>query len=347
MKLVLKYLQSHLKIIILLVIFTVVFVVVFRLYNIPTEPVLYAAVLCSIIGLIALVITFSFFVAKHRILIGLQKSIAVSIDRLPSHNLIIEEDYRELIRILHSENKRLADSFDIQHRDMLQYYTLWAHQIKTPISAMRLLLQAEESQDNSELESELFKIEQYVEMVLGYLRSDSMSTDLSINKYELNDIVKQAVRKYAREFIRRKIRLNYEELQCQILTDEKWLVFALEQLISNALKYTRKGEISIYMEACPSMELCSADIYSSGKDAQKTLIIQDSGIGILAEDLPRVFERGFTGFNGRLDKKSTGIGLYLVKRILKMLGHTISIESTENEGTKVILGLDSPKIAFD
>ncbi|MGB4381461.1 MAG: ATP-binding protein, partial [Bacillota bacterium] len=208
--------------------------------------------------------------------------------------------------------------------DMVDYYTTWAHQIKTPIAAMRLLLQSEQSETNSELLEQLFKIEQYVEMALQYLRLENISSDLVLKEHSLDTIVKQAVRKYSNSFIRKKIKLNYAELNHNVLTDEKWLVFVIEQILSNALKYTDSGEISIYMD----------------DEMPDTLVIEDTGIGIAEEDLPRVFERGFTGYTGRIDKKATGIGLFLCKQILDRLSHTITIESQVGEGTKVKIGLD-------
>jgi len=207
---------------------------------------------------------------------------------------------------------------------MVDYYTTWAHQIKTPIAAMRLILQSEKSETNSELLEQLFRTEQYVEMVLQYLRLENLNNDLLFKRYPIDDLVKQAVRKYSKSFIRQKIKLNYENLNRDVLTDEKWLVFVIEQILSNALKYTREGSISIYMdEVLPY-----------------TLVIEDTGIGIEQEDLPRVFEKGFTGYNRRSDKKSTGIGLYLCKQILNRLSHTIKIESVTGKGSKVKIGLD-------
>ena len=152
--------------------------------------------------------------------------------------------------------------------------------------------------------------------------------DLVFEKQELDDLIHQAVRKYAPLFIRRKIALQYEDVHCQILTDEKWLEFVLEQVLSNALKYTRKGKIKIYMDP----------------QSPKTLVIEDTGIGIAPEDLPRVFERGYTGYNGRTDKRSTGIGLYLCKQIMDRLSHTIRIESEMGVGTRVYLGLDTVEL---
>ena len=166
-------------------------------------------------------------------------------------------------------------------------------------------------------------------MVLGYLRIESISSDLVLSQYYLSDVVKQAIRKYATIFIGQKITLDFKEMDCMVLTDEKWLVFVIEQILSNALKYTKSGTISIYMEA------------------EKTLVIKDSGIGIASEDLPRVFEKGFTGFNGRMDKKSTGIGLYLCKKILNKLSHKITITSQIDLGTMVRIDLSSVKILIE
>ena len=200
---------------------------------------------------------------------------------------------------------------------------MWAHQIKTPISAMRLLMQANGAEGNRDLMDELFKIEEYVGMALGYVRSESMSSDLLLRRCALDGIVKQAERKYAPLFIAKKISLRFEDTGVQVVTDEKWLLFVLEQLLSNALKYTKKGSISIYM----------------AESAPKTLVIEDTGIGIRAEDIPRVFERGYTGYTGREYTRSTGIGLYLCRRILTKLGHTIVIESEVGRGTRVLLDL--------
>ena len=199
---------------------------------------------------------------------------------------------------------------------------MWAHQIKTPIAAMRLLLQQPEL-DRGSLEAELFRIEQYVGMVLGYLKLEGDSNDFVLRKRRLDDVVRGCVRKYARLFIIKKLPLNFEETRMTVLTDDKWLAFMIEQLLSNSLKYTSQGEIRIYADG-------------------KALVVEDTGIGISAEDLPRLGERGFTGYNGREDKKSTGLGLYLCRRICAKLGHKLVIESTPDVGTRVkILFADS------
>lgn len=195
---------------------------------------------------------------------------------------------------------------------------------------MRLLLQSEKPHTSNDLSEQLFKIEEYVGMALQYLRTENMGSDLHLRKYSLDYIIKQVVRRYSKLFIRKKIKLNYSDVNVFVLTDEKWLVFVLEQILSNALKYTNEGEISIYMD----------------DKIPDTLDIEDTGIGIKEEDLPRIFEKGFTGFNGREDKKSTGIGLFLCKRILNNLSHSISIESKIDKGTKVKIGLDIVDLDF-
>ncbi len=330
--LIISYLKKHLKGIMIFLVFAIIFSVTFYLYHLPIEAVFYATTLCCTLGVILFIVDFIHYKKKHMDLQKLKNCIAVSIEELPESMEAIEKDYVELLNILFEEKTKIALLADNKNKELIDYYTMWVHQIKTPIAAIRLLLQTEETAQNPELLMELFKIEQYVEMVLQYLRMESISSDLLLKKFSLDDIVKQAVRKYAKLFIRKKIRLHFLELNCEVLTDEKWLVFVLEQILSNALKYTHEGgDISIYMdEALP-----------------KTVVIEDTGIGIEAEDIPRVFEKGFTGYNGRCDKKSTGIGLYLCNRILTKLSHTIVLESQVGTGSKVKIGLDSVEMVVE
>jgi signal transduction histidine kinase len=265
---------------------------------------------------------------RYQLLKILQNSITLQLDQLPAPKNVIEHQYQELLHTLFAYKNELTVQSDKKEKDLVDYFTQWTHQIKTPIAAMRLLLQTEQNVQHAELEMELLKIEQYVEFVLQYLRLENMSNDLVLKRYELDDIIKQAIRKHAKVFIRKKISLRYSDINYTVLTDEKWLLFVIEQILSNALKYTKEGSISIYMEG-------------------ERLIIEDTGIGIRAEDLPRVFEKGFTGYNGRAFKQSTGIGLYLCKQILKKLSHEIMIESHVGKGTKVIINLQSRKMKVE
>ena len=240
----------------------------------------------------------------------------LQLDHLPAPETLTEQDYQQLLKILYDEKGRVTQQADQTISDMMDYYTLWVHQIKTPIAAMRLLVDAKGGDEA--LLAELFKIEQYVEMVLTYMRLESESTDYVLKQCALDDIIRQAVRKYAKLFILKRVALDYHGTDLTVMSDEKWLGFVIEQILSNAIKYTNAGAVSIYT-------------------SEEKLIIQDTGIGICQADLPRIFQKGFTGYNGREDKQSTGLGLYLSKRILRKLSHTILIESGE-QGTKVIIG---------
>ena len=315
------YIKQYIKVLLLFIVFAFVFCIVFSLYNLETEAIYYSIILCAFIGLIYICINFINYYKKHIQLYKLQNEISISLENLPSPKTLMEEDYTNLILNLNKEYKTYISKSDIAKSDMIDYYTMWVHQIKTPISAMKLLIQTSESEISSDLSSELFKIEQYVEMVLSYIRLGSNKNDFVLKEYDLDNIIRQAVRKYAPLFIRKKISLDFQPTNYKVLTDEKWLVFVIEQLLSNAIKYTNKGKISIY-----SLE-------------NKKLVIEDTGIGISKEDIPRIFDKGFTGYNGRTDKKATGLGLYLCKNILDKLSHKISIESEVGVKTKVILDL--------
>ena len=288
----------------------------------------YTALLSTVLALLLALPDLRRFALCHRQLSDALKSIRVSDEQLPPPENLIEEDYRQLIRALGEEKQRQASAMDLRMSDMQDYFTLWAHQIKTPIAAMRLILQTKPENSAMEIEGELFRVEQYVEMVLNYLRLDSDSTDFVFRTCALDDIIRQCVRKYAKQFIRKRIRLEYEGTALQVLTDEKWLCFVIEQILSNALKYTAAGSIRIFTQG-------------------ETLVIADTGMGIAPEDLPRVFEKGYTGYNGRTDKKATGIGLYLCKKILQKLGHGISISSEVGKGTRVSIDLSREEIVLE
>ena len=315
------YIKQYIKVLLLFIVFALVFGIVFSLYDLEIEAIYYSVMLCSFIGLIYICINFINYYKKHIALYKLQNEIYISLNNLPTPKNLIEDDYTNLILNLNDEYKNFISKSDNAQKDMIDYYTMWVHQIKTPISAMKLLIQTSECEVSSDLSSELFKIEQYVEMVLSYIRLGSSENDFVIKEYNLDDIIKQAIRKYAPLFIRKKIALNFKNTNYTVLTDEKWLVFVIEQILSNAIKYTTKGKVSIY-----PLE-------------NKKLVIEDTGIGISEEDIPRIFDKGFTGYNGRTNKKASGLGLYLCKNILDKLSHKISIESEVGVKTKDILDL--------
>lgn len=330
MKLFFSYLRMHTKSLIFILTATLIFSAVFALYDLPLAAVGYAALLTLCVGLAFAFVDFLFFREKHLALLALAKRVQYSLDDLPPAKSLMEEDYQVILKSLYRNTAELTTQYDRTRLEMIDYYTLWAHQIKTPISAMRILLQADESDDRSALCDSLFKIEEYVGMVLSYLRLDSDTSDFVFQQYSLDSIIRQAVHKYAPLFIRQKIALHYQPPKYTVLTDEKWLLFVIEQLLSNALKYTKSGgSVKIYLQS------------------PATLVIADTGIGIAPEDLPRIGQKGFTGYNGRTDKKSTGIGLYLCRRVLDKLSHTFVVESEIGKGTKVKISLGSVHLTLE
>ena len=324
-----EYLRLHKNAAGIYLIFSIIFGLIFFLARLPLLPVLYVSLLGLFVAAIILASDYRKFIKKHDHLESLVSEIMVTDEHFPVADDLIEEDYQCVLQALYDEKLRLAETMDERYSDMMEYYTLWVHQIKTPISAMRLILQGEDDEKNRALLDELLRIEQYVEMVLAYLRLDGTSTDYVIKSCNLDLIIKQAVRKYASQFIRKKIRLVYEPVSFQVVTDEKWLLFVIEQVLSNALKYTRKGSIEISL------------------DSSATLCIKDTGIGIAPEDLPRIFEKGFTGYNGRTDMKASGIGLYLCRRICSRLGHKIEAVSQVGIGTEIRIHLGRKKMVFE
>lgn len=266
---------------------------------------------------------FARYYRRHTALRMLRAQCATKLAALPAPRDILEKDYGDIIAAL--ERNRLSAAADAAHReaDATEYYTLWSHQIKTPLAAMRLLLQ--ESPDipgRSAFAQELFKAEQYVDMVLGYLRIGSIHADLSPQEVPLEALVRESVKKVSTLFIHQKsTTLQISFLPGTVLTDKKWFSFVLEQILTNAAKYTPRGTVRVYL----------------AKDSPDTLVVEDTGLGIRAEDLPRIFERGFTGYNGRGGQRSTGLGLYLCHEVLQRLGHTISIRSEPGKGTAVCI----------
>lgn len=307
-----------------------IFLVAFCLYHLPVEAVLYPAFVCALFGILVLVLDVRRAYRKHSQLQALQAFSASVMESLPSVATQDDRDYQEIIRGLQEEKKQLENRMHKSYSEMVDYYTLWAHQIKTPIASMRLTLQNEDSELSRKVSEDLFRIEQYVEMVLCYLRLDSDSTDYVIRQLDLDNLIRQAVRRFSGQFINKKIRLEYKAVNAQVVSDEKWLQFVVEQVLSNAVKYTPSG-----------------GTVTIGLESPKTLCISDTGIGIAAEDLPRVFERGYTGFNGRGDKKASGIGLYLCRRICKNLGHRITANSSPDSGTVIRIYLDQKKLEVE
>lgn len=322
-----EYLWDRWKTIVVFVLVNVIYFVIYSLYHVPSYAFTYGLELSLFLCMVLLGFDYRRFRLKHTELLKLQESIKVShLDEIKASGCI-EKDYQQLIELLRQQLTECIQEADEKRSNQMEYLTMWTHQIKTPVAALRLVVSGmEKSSDKIAIEQEIFRVEEYIGMVLQYLRIDTMNSDLLLKRYDLYDIVKQSVKKYSLMFIRKHLSLEFEPFSCEVVTDAKWLEFIIEQILSNALKYTNEGRIRI---TC---------------DKHKVLIIEDTGIGIRKEDIKRVFERGYTGYNGRLDKKSTGIGMYLCKRILDRLGNRIEIESEPGVGTKVYVDLKEYQI---
>ncbi len=321
------YFKNRQKVILLIAILLAIIFLVYGLYGIIWGPAIYTALIMLFVILGFGIIDFRAYDKKIQQLRLLKKQAAVCLGELLQCNHLAKEGYLDIIQILERRCLQTEEKARQDAADATRYYTLWSHQIKNPLAAMRLLLQ-EDALDRKALERELFKTEQYVDMALQYQRLGMSCHDLVFQEYALDAVVRQAVRRVTTLFIHKKIGIDIAPMDRRILTDEKWLVFVLEQLLTNAVKYTQEGMVSIYL----------------AENEPAALVIEDTGIGIQPEDLSRVFEWGYTGYNGRLDKRSTGIGLSLCKQALTLLGNSIDITSVVGKGTKVTLDLSREKI---
>lgn len=300
-----------------------IFAAVFALYGIDMRVIWYPLLLCAVVTVIFLLRGIVRDREKHRELEMLRDAQDVDREMLPKPESRTEEDYQEIVCTVQARLRSEKEAQEEARKDMEDYYAMWVHQIKAPIAVMNVLLQQADTAENRELRAELFRVEQYADMALSYVRLGEGTSDLVIQEYVLDEIIRKAVRKYAGQFIRKKIRLIYEGTDIRVLTDEKWLTFIIEQLLSNAIKYTSEGSVTITV------------------DSGKKMTVTDTGIGIAPEDLPRIFEKGYTGYNGRMDKKSTGIGLYLCRMAAERLGHKLTAVSEPGRGSSFTVNLES------
>lgn len=226
-----------------------------------------------------------------------------------------KEDMAKRIEELEIENKILQSKIIDERKDLEEYFLLWIHQIKTPITVCNLILGKPDA--DHRLKEQMIYIEEYTNMAMNYLKLLERTSDMDIYEVDLDIIISSIVKKYSLIFIEKKISLDYTPTNVKVISDAKWLFIMLEQIISNSLKYTKSGKISINFD----------------KELLK-LSIKDTGIGIPSKDIKKIFDRGYSGFNGRVNEKSSGLGLYMVRKIAALLGITIEVESEVNIGSE-------------
>lgn len=313
MKLFKDVIKQNIALILLWFVMAITNLVTFLLYKTILEPFFYSAVL----GFVFLIITIlvQYYKSKKKAAIRHKElcTIETDWDSLSDPQNIEELDYQEMIKTLGRKLETVTREYSEGDREALDYYTNWVHQIKTPIAVMKLKL-SEDTPENRALLSEVFRIEEYVDMVLQYIRLGSASNDLLIKEYSIDAIIKDVVRKYASQFVEKKIKLEYQPSDVLVITDKKWLTCILEQFVSNAIKYTNAGSVTIRV-------------------TEESISVSDTGIGIAKEDIPRIFEKGYTGLNGRIGEKSSGLGLYLAKKAADLISVKLHVDSESQKGS--------------
>lgn len=341
------------------------------LNGIPAQEIGYGMLLCVFVTVAAAVLGFGRHRESLRQLEEMRQNITVVQSVVKAPEYLYETYYQDSIHVLVKEKDRIQNELTARQQDLTEYYSMWVHQIKTPIAALKILideemsacLEADDTQENDihvikfrQMQNELFRIEQYADMALQYTRLGAETNDFVFEHVMLDEVIRSSIHKYARQFIQKQLRLAYTPCELMAVTDKKWLGFVLDQLLSNAVKYTKQGGVTIRVcggehlyddtageqkEDQAGQKNARAQTEASGKIVQRIrIIIEDTGIGIRAEDLPRVCEKGYTGYNGHTDKYSTGIGLYLCRSILDKLGHSFQITSEQGRGTRaeIVLG---------
>lgn len=231
-----------------------------------------------------------------------------------------KENLQEQVNQLLIENRQLKNTIDIERKDLEEYFLLWVHQIKTPITVSNLILQKEKTPYTCQLKEQMFYIREYTNMAINYIKLKDRQADMDIAEVEIDKLLKTLLRKYSGLFIDKNISLDYQPIDTKIITDARWATILIEQILANALKYTNSGKITLS--------------FDRDKNALK---VKDTGIGIKSEDINKIFDRGYSGFNGRINEKSSGIGLYLVKKIAILLNIKIEVCSTVNVGSEFII----------
>ena len=227
-----------------------------------------------------------------------------------------DERLKETIDNLENELTEVKNQQVEYRNDVESYFLTWVHQIKTPITASQLLLERNEENVVNRVRQEIVQIDNYTSLALSYLKLLNEESDMTISEVEMNELIRPLIMKYRIQFIEQHTRIHYEKCEYKVLTDAQWASIMIEQILNNALKYARGKDIWIEFDA-----------------SEQSLIIKDNGVGISKADIPKIFDKGYSGYNGRLNEESSGIGLFIVKHISNHLNHEVDVDSKLNEGT--------------
>ncbi len=316
-----KYLRYRAFALLLWLVAEILISVVSMLAGFDSEYIVYTLLISSFTVLCICI--FDFFVFRRRmiILLDIRENLSDTLHNLPDPSEAVSAEYTEIITALYELLRREREALNLTHSTQIEYYTAWLHQIKTPIAAIRLAVDSDSSNTDPILTAELFKIERYVDMALQYAKFGRLESDLVLAPCNLDTLVLSCIKKYSTLFIYKKLTVDFEKTGLSVVTDEKWLAFILEQILSNAVKYTEKGGVRICVE-------------------HRALTIEDTGIGIRSDDIDRIFEKGYTGYNGRYDRRASGLGLFMAKTIAAELNLTLTAERFRKSGAKLLIGLE-------
>lgn len=328
-----KYLKDKMYATIIFVFLYLVFLLLFLAFKVKIELIIVAS--CLLIFTFVLLLAIEYARKKK-----FYDELFSRIESLDKSYLVLEMldepcfyEGELLWQAMYLVNKSMAENvknYENQMNDFKEYIEMWIHEVKIPISSLTLMAHNHKSKYDKRTMLEMKKIEDYVEQVLYYARQDCAERDYLIKRMSLSKVLSNVILKNKDEFLENDIELSVEKGDHQVYTDSKWLEFIINQIINNSIKY--KKDINSYIK-----------IDASEDENYVKLVILDNGIGISKSDLPRVFDKSFTGSNGRASSKSTGMGLYIVKNLCKRLGHEIEIESVKDEFTKVIITFSKNK----
>ncbi|NMD37454.1 MAG: HAMP domain-containing histidine kinase [Christensenellaceae bacterium] len=290
------------------------FAFIFYLYGISWAQISYPLFICFLGLSLYFVLDFYFFNKKLKELNAMISEKNFDVKYIQA-NSPIEQKYIELINNMSSSHSNDINQLKQKNDANIDYLLLWSHQIKTPLSALNLMSQ--KLPNSSEYMEQLFYVDAYIDMMLQFLKLENINEDYRFEKFNIGDVIREVIRFFRPVFINSKTTVQLDNIDITVLSDKKLLSFVIKQIVSNAIKYSPKGIIKIYMES------------------PNTLAVEDNGIGINAEDIPMLFKKGFTGYNGRQHQKSSGIGLFLSYEILSKINHNINISSKPGMGTVV------------
>ena len=314
---------------ILLLLFGIITIEIFLMaYNVGMFIKIYIPLIIMVLYVVSIVIEYfkkkKFYDNLSNMLEELEEKYLIT-EIINTPNFLEGKILKNALETIDKSMLENVNKYKYMTEDYKEYIELWIHEIKIPVAASKMVIENNKNEVTKSIDEELDKVENYIEQALFYARSNTVEKDYYIRKVVLKEIVNESIKKNKSSLIQEKISIDIHDLDIEVNTDNKWIVFILNQIIQNSIKY-RKKEKSII------------EIYANQGKENVILYIKDNGIGIKQGEITRVFEKGFTGTNGRLsNKKSTGIGLYLCKKLCNKLGIGLELNSVQNEGTEIRL----------